>query len=54
MLQYEMIVKIDPLATMAIASSFYEGADLLVSTLPKVMLEASSAHSLIKQYRGST
>lgn len=54
MLQYEMIVKIDPLTTMSVASSFYEGADLFVKTLPKLMLEASSTHSLLKQYRGST
>ncbi len=54
MLQYEMIMKIDPLSTMEVASSFYEGADLFVKVLPKVMLEASSTHSLLKQFRGST
>ncbi|WP_339456406.1 hypothetical protein [Pseudomonas sp. EA_65y_Pfl1_P120] len=54
MLQYEMIMKIDPLSTMEVASSFYEGADLFVKTLPKVMLEASSTHSLLKQFRRST
>ncbi|EGH08605.1 MULTISPECIES: hypothetical protein [Pseudomonas syringae group] len=51
MLQYEMIMKIDTLSTMEIASSFYEGADLFVKALPKVMLEASSTQSLIKQFR---
>jgi len=54
MLQYEMIMKVDPLATMAVASSFYEGADLFVKVLPKVMLEAGSTHSLLKQFREST
>lgn len=54
MLQYEMIMKIDPLSTMEVAASFYEGADLFVEVLPKVMLEASSTYSLLKQLRGST
>ncbi|MDD0979775.1 hypothetical protein [Pseudomonas shahriarae] len=53
MLQYEMIMKVDPLSTMEVASSFYEGADLFVKVLPKLMLEASSTHSLLKQFRES-
>jgi hypothetical protein len=50
MLQYETIIKLDAMKTMSVAVSFYEGADLFVKTLPKVMLEASSMHSLLKQY----
>jgi len=30
--------------------SFYEGADLFIQTLPKLMLEAGSIQSLMKQY----
>lgn len=51
MLQYEMITKIDALSTMKVATSFYEGADLFVKVLPKIMIEASSVHSLLRQYR---
>ncbi|MNG14246.1 hypothetical protein D3C84_979840 [compost metagenome] len=50
MLQYETITKLDAMKTMNVAASFYEGADLFVKTLPKVMLEAGSMHSLLRQY----
>lgn len=50
MLQYELISNLDTMETMKIAASFYEGADLFIQTLPKLMLEAGSFPSLIKQY----
>ncbi len=50
LLQYEIIIKLDAMETMSVAASFYEGADLFVETLPKIMLEAGSIHSLLKQY----
>jgi hypothetical protein len=50
LLQYETITKLDAMETMNVAASFYEGADLFVKTLPKVMLEAGSIPSLLKQY----
>lgn len=54
MLQYEMIINLDQESTMAAASMLYEGADLFVKVLPKLMLAASSTNSLLKQFRGST
>ncbi|UVE16636.1 hypothetical protein NVV93_13625 [Pseudomonas sp. LS44] len=50
MLQYETITNLDAMETMKVAASFYEGADLFIQALPKVMLEAGSIHSLLKQY----
>lgn len=50
MLQYETIIGLDALETMEIMSSFYEAADLFITTLPKVMNEASSFSSLLKQH----
>ncbi|MFK7701722.1 hypothetical protein [Pseudomonas caspiana] len=54
MLQYEIIMKIDPLSTMKVAASFYEGTDLFIKALPKVMIEASTANSLLKQLHRPT
>lgn len=51
--QYETIMKVNPATIMEIANSFYEGTDLFVKALPKLMLEAGSTHSLLKQYRDS-
>jgi hypothetical protein len=50
LLQYELISKLDPQETLKIAVSFYDGADLFIKTLPKLMLEAGSFPSLLKQY----
>lgn len=53
LLQYETITKLDAMETMNVAASFYEGADLFIETLPKIMIEAGSIHSLLKQYSRS-
>lgn len=50
LLQYETISKLDPQETLNIAASFYEGADLFIQALPKLMLEAGSFPSLLRQY----
>ena len=50
MLQYKIISNLDLMETMKVAVSFYEGADLFIQTLPKLMLEAGSIQSLMKQY----
>jgi hypothetical protein len=50
LLQYELISKLDAQETLKIAVSFYDGADLFIKTLPKLMLEAGSLPSLLKQY----
>jgi len=50
LLQYEIISKLDTQETLKIAASFYEGADLFIQALPKLMLEAGSFPSLLKQY----
>lgn len=50
MLQYQIISNLDAMEIMKVAVSFYEGTDLFIQTLPKLMLEAGSIQSLMKQY----
>ena len=50
LLQYEVISKLDAASAMNVAASFYEGADLFIQTLPKLILEAGSTRSLLKQH----
>lgn len=50
MLQYELISTLDTMEIMKITASFYEGADLFIQTLPRLILEAGSFSSLMKQY----
>ena len=50
LLQYDVIKKLDATSVINVAASFYEGADLFIQALPKLILEAGSTRSLLKQY----
>jgi hypothetical protein len=50
LLQYQIISKLDTASTLLIVASFFEGADLFIQTLPKLLLEAGSTRSLLKQH----
>ncbi|EJM92484.1 hypothetical protein [Pseudomonas sp. GM67] len=50
LLQYDVIKKLDTTSVINVAASFYEGADLFTQALPKLILEAGSTRSLLKQH----